>query len=177
MKNRKIKILIILGTLATLAILVALLELTHVINIYHKRPQSSVPTQGPTAEQKQAEAKFNADSKKELITQPTKGDDPNSLPSVPPTTSIELTAQQEPNNSVTVFTKLSGYSDGSCELTSSNGSKTNNQSAKVIYQAEFSSCAGFSVPIDTIGKGIWSLKLAVTTNGTTATKTISYEVK
>jgi len=175
MKNKKI--LTIVGAAVTIALLGTILELTNVINFYHRPQKTSPQTQGPTAEQKLEEAKLNADGKKELITQPAKGDDPNSLPSVPPTTSIELTAQQEPNNTVTVFTKLSGYSDGSCELTSSNGSKTNTQSAKVIYQAEFSSCAGFSVPIDTIGKGTWSLKLAVTANGTTASKTISYEVK
>ncbi len=131
-------------------------------------------TNGPTAEQKQQDAQVNADAKKQVI---DKAADSNAPSTTPPTTSIELTAKQESNNTVTVFTKLPGYSDGSCQLTTTNGASTNSQTANVIYQPEYSSCAGFSVPISALGKGTWTIKLSVTSNGTTESKTISFEVK
>lgn len=90
--------------------------------------------------------------------------------------SIGLSAQQENNNTVTVFTKLYGYSDGTCNLSVSNGSKSYSTSAAVIYQADFSSCEGFTVPINKLGTGTWSIKLSVETKGKTYHKTISLGV-
>ena len=171
MKNKKI--LIIISAVIGLVILLAILEKTHVINMFHKTP---TPTQGPTAEQKQQEADANADAKKQLLEEKAKTDG-STVPSTNSNKSIDLSAKQETNNTVTVFTKLPGYSDGSCELTTTNGVKTYNQSAKVIYQAEFSSCAGFSIPISVLGKGSWSISLAVTSNGATESKSLTFEVQ
>ncbi len=169
MKNKKV--LFIIGAIIGLAVLALILEKTHVINLYHKN--MPVASQGPTAEQKQQESQVNSDTKKQFID--AQSDDTNSTPA--PNKSIELTAQQETNNTVTVFTKLPGYSSGTCALTVANGTKTTTQSANVVFQPEYSSCAGFSVPIDSVGKGVWTIKLAVTSNGAIESKAISYEVK
>lgn len=168
MKNKKL--LVAAAIIVGLMLLALILEKTHVINLYHKTPTSS--QNGPTPEQKQQESQTNADAKKEVI---EKG---NSDPSVTnPAKSIDLSARQEANNTVTVFTKLPGYSSGSCDLTVSNGAKTSTQSVQLLFQPEFSTCAGFSVPIGPLGKGTWNIKLAVTSGGSTESKSISYEVK
>lgn len=170
MKNKKIQI--ILGAVIILAVIIAVLEKAHVTDFY-KNP-SAADVQGPTPEQKQQEAEANTDEKKQLV-EPSPKDTPP--PNTESNKSIDLSAQQESDNTVTVFTKLPGYTSGSCELTATNGAKVSKQTAQLIYQPEFSTCAGFSVPIDSLGKGAWTLKLAVTSNGAAETKTIAFEVK
>lgn len=89
---------------------------------------------------------------------------------------VQLTATQTDSSTVTVKTTLAGYSDGSCTLNVTNGSKVYSQTVQVIYAPDFSSCAGFSVPISQLGTGTWSIKLDVTSRGNSQTKTISVEV-
>lgn len=92
------------------------------------------------------------------------------------TDNITLTASKTSDTSVTVYTQLKDYSDGICTLTVTNGSATNTQTAAVMYQPQYAICAGFSVPIDGLGTGTWSITLSVVSGGTTVDKTISYEV-
>jgi hypothetical protein len=92
-------------------------------------------------------------------------------------TSISLSARQESNNSVTVVTKLYGYSSGSCQLQVTNGDQTESQSAEVIYQSQYSTCAGFSVPTGKLGAGTWNIKLTTTSEGLVKTKSISFKVQ
>lgn len=143
------------------------------------RPKTVAPStnqnNGPTPAQKQQEADSNALQKKQVI---EKGStDPQPPTNQPVTSSISLSAQQESNSTVTVFTKLTNISSGSCELTVTNGSAKTSQTANVIYQPEFSTCAGFSVPITSVGKGTWLLNLTITSDGTSQSKSISTEVK
>ena len=42
-----------------------------------------------------------------------------------------------------------------------NGKKYS-QEAEIIYQPEYSTCAGFSVPISSVGNGSWDISLSVT---------------
>lgn len=139
---------------------------------------------GQTAEQSQ-ETKTNADAKKDFIenngskeksgfgsSSDTTATSPTSNPD-----NLKLTAQQEANGSVTVLTRLYGYSDGECTLELTKGERSASQSAQVIYQSEFSACAGFSISQSTLGAGTWNLKLTVTSKGLRATKTIALEVK
>lgn len=172
MKNKKLHI--ILGAVISIAVLAAVLEKAHVIDIYNKK--AAVTSQGPNEEQKKQESQSNADTKKEFIEGQGK-EERTPSPASAPGKSIELTPKQETNNTVTVFTKLPGYSSGSCQLITTNGAKSNTQSANLIFQREFSTCAGFSVPIESLGKGTWTIRLNVTSNGTTENKVISYEVK
>jgi hypothetical protein len=163
------------GLLTVLVIggIFVVLEKTGVTNFIklHNTPTDS---SGPTAEQKQQEDAANAEQKQQAI---DKGASDNTSSNETPIKSIDLRAQKAANNSVTVFTTLKGYSDGTCSLTVTSAGKTNSQSAPVIFQQEASICAGFSVPIDQLSNGIWSLNLAVTSNDVTSSKSITYEVK
>jgi len=95
----------------------------------------------------------------------------------PPDTPDNLTlSASESNHEVTVTTKLFNYSDGTCSLTVNNGSKTTSRTAPVIYQAQFSTCAGFTIPVSALDAGTWSFSLSVTSGGITTTKTITANV-
>ena len=90
---------------------------------------------------------------------------------------IVLMATQETNNTVTVTTKLYKYSDGICNLAVTNGGRNITQSAPVIFQPEYSSCAGFSVNISTLGTGTWKVGLEVISKNQTAKQSIQVDIK
>lgn len=91
---------------------------------------------------------------------------------------VTLSAEQE-GDSITILTKISGISDGNCSLQISNGAATKTENAQIIYQPEYSSCAGFSVNKSDLGAGTWQISITATpeTTGEVATKSISLEVK
>jgi len=96
----------------------------------------------------------------------------------PPTSSNNITLiPEEKGEQVVVTTRLQGFSDGTCNLTITNGGKTVAQTAQVIYQPQFSTCAGFSTPVSSLGTGTWNLSLSVTSDGITNSKTSTLEVK
>jgi hypothetical protein len=175
MKNKKI--LFPLLALAVLALGLVVLEKTRVTNFIKLHPTPASTTEGPTPEQKQQEAAVNADKKQKLIdneNSQTSTSTDNGSTSTNQT--IDLSAKQESNNTVTVFTKLYNYSSGSCNLTVTNGGASNNQTAVVMYQPEYATCAGFSVPIGALGPGTWNINLKVDSNGASTTKSISFKV-
>jgi hypothetical protein len=90
---------------------------------------------------------------------------------------IIMASKQEDNGTLTIFTKLYGYSDGVCTLKVSNGSHTSSQTASIIFQSEYSTCAGFSVPIAENGTGTWTIDLIASSNGQSDTEQILVEVK
>ena len=85
----------------------------------------------------------------------------------PPTdpSNIVISTSDESNGTLTVSVRLIGYSDGQCTLDVRNGNATDNQSAVVIFQPEYSTCAGFSVDKAKLGAGTWDIKLTVTSKG------------
>lgn len=172
-KNYK-KILFVLASLLILAALFFTLEKLNVTNFIHKKSNTGAQNQGPTAEEKAAEDKVNADAKKDFIEGNTQNN-PGSTNTQPQSSSIDLSAKQEKNNTVTVFTKLYGVSSGTCTLTITNNGASQNYTADVIYAAEYSTCAGFSVPIKSVGN--WDVSLSVNSSGQTYTKFITYQVK
>lgn len=89
---------------------------------------------------------------------------------------ITLTTKQE-GGSLTVLTQLKGYSDGTCSLKVTNGSNSVTKEATVIYQSEYSTCAGFSIDTSVVGPGTWQLELTVTSKGVSVTKQASVEVQ
>lgn len=156
--------------------LLTVLELTGATNLISKSPaqDSVLDSDGPTEEQKQTDDAINAANKQEALEQETAQPTPDPTP--PESSSIELSAQQEGSTSVTIFTKLHAITSGSCSITVTNGSASTTQTAMVIYQPEYSSCAGFSIPISGLGAGTWQVNLKVDSNGTSATKSLSFEV-
>lgn len=178
-KNTKKLLLSLLAALLFAGLLFVVLEKTNVTNfIKDDQPAEAgvIEDDGPTPEQKQEEEAVNAANKDQLIQK--EGSQPTGKENTDPASkTIGLSAQQESNNTVTVFTKLYNFSSGSCSLTVTNGSASNNQTAAVIYQAEYSICAGFSVPTSGLGAGTWNINLKVDSDGTSAAKDISFEVR
>lgn len=69
------------------------------------------------------------------------------------------------DETVVVSTRLGTIPDGTCTLTVKNGEKQDVQTADVIYQPMYSTCAGFSVPVSKLGNGTWDLVLEVESRG------------
>lgn len=96
----------------------------------------------------------------------------------PPTSSdnISIEPSRTNNDVVTIMTKLKGYSDGQCSLNISNGSRSSKQSAPVMYQPEYATCAGFTVHVSSLGTGLWTIEMSVTSGESTVKKQITFEV-
>lgn len=155
--------------LLVLVLTFVILEKTHVIDVM-KAPATPALTPEQEAQQK----KTDRAKKQEFIKET-----PEATPVAPPqdSSAITITAEQD-GSTVSILTKLKDFSGGSCELSISNGAKTHTTSAEVIYQPEFSSCAGFAIPVSQLGSGQWTIVLNATpTGGSKLTKTISVEVK
>ena len=124
------------------------------------------------------EAETNSDNKQNFIN--GKSNDTNTDNStIPESTSddIMISARKETDGSVTIFTELRNFSDGTCDLTIDNGSDTYTQAAPVLYQDSFSTCEGFSIPANTLADGTWQILLTVISKGKENTKTISAEIQ
>jgi cytoskeletal protein RodZ len=150
------------------------LEKAHVINLFSEDPQKQ--EQKYNNDRKAATINNNGNPTPSTNTGPKEG---NAGTYTPPTNSdnITLTAKQTDDQHVLVTTQLKGYSDGSCTLTLANGSQTSTQTAPVIYQSQFSTCAGFQVPVSSVGSGKWSITLSVVSGGITTTKSTTLEVR
>ena len=130
-----------------------------------------------TTSQKQSVAQDELNAKKTVVenTKPATTS-PNADSPPPQAQNIDLSAKRESNNSVTVFTKLTGVSNGTCSLSVQNGSSSYLNSADIIYQTEYSTCAGFSVPIEKLGSGTWNISLTVTSGGQSYSKIKTFKV-
>lgn len=175
--QKQIFIAVILLVLAAL-LMVIVLEKTRTTD-FIKDPTYHEILQGPTQEQIKQQEQEQADQKSEFLDKNSQ--EGTTQPAEVPTDSetIHLTLTQE-GESVTVRNELhgQGYSSGTCKLTVTNGSKTTVQEAQIIYQPEYSMCAGFSVPVSPSGTGNWSISLEVTPlNGQALTKTATIEVR
>jgi hypothetical protein len=140
----------------------------------HSRQPSPV---GATPEQKRAQQETETEQKQNFVE--NKNGVTNASPAPTPTDSsqISLAATQQ-SDSVVVTTQLAGFASGTCQLVVTNGAKSVTQDATILYQPEFSSCTGFSVPISSLGAGQWTLTLRATpSGGETLTKTITSTVK
>lgn len=133
---------------------------------------------GPTAEQTEEQKKTEADSKKEFVESTKDEVLPGTTPATPTSSdSINLSATQDAGT-VTVTSKLSGYSAGSCRLTITNGASSLSENADIIYQPEYSSCAGFSIVKSRLGTGTWDITLYATpSGGSELSKNIKYTVR
>ena len=93
------------------------------------------------------------------------------------TDDISISTRQEADGTIIITTKLLNYSDGTCNLTMKNGSSAYVKDVDIIYQPDFSTCAGFSIPKNELSSGTWQISLAVTSKGQVNTKTTTVEVK
>ena len=88
-----------------------------------------------------------------------------------------MSTKRENDGSLTITTQLVNYSDGKCDLTIKNGDNTYTQTAPVIYQSTYSTCAGFNIPDNSVPHGTWQISLVVSSKGKVNTNTSSVEVK
>ena len=138
--------------------------------LWPRSPQPTPTNQPPhNATSKQ---QFNDSAVQRAAGQPAGQQQPRPAPT---SQQIELRAETA-GQAVTVYTKLAHASSGTCSLRIRNGEREQQQTAAIIYQPEFSSCAGFSIPVAPLGQGQWQIELTVTTDGTTLTKTITHKV-
>lgn len=167
--------------------IIILLVLAGIFVKYRVFDSSAKPSgsTAPSAADLKKETQQNADKKKSFTSQQTSstGTDiskPNTPQGsyTPPSSGegVSLSASQS-GSQVVITTKLEGYSDGTCDLTVSNGSRITSQTAQVIYQPEFSTCAGFNVPVSSVGVGTWSITLSINSGGKVGTKSIQYIVQ
>ncbi len=95
-----------------------------------------------------------------------KGDIP-SKPVNKPSNTVEITSISENSNSkeVVVQTKLRGVGLKECTIIFTKGNSTFSEKAEVIYQSEFSTCAGFSIDTSRFSSsGEWTATLKVSKN-------------
>lgn len=79
--------------------------------------------------------------------------------------SITVSARVE-SSSVVITTKLMNIGSGTCQLSITNDQRTYTNTAEVIYQPSYSTCAGFEVPVRELGDGEWQIKItAASING------------
>ncbi len=99
-------------------------------------------------------------------------------PVEPPTSPDTITLSAEKTGSdVVISTKLIGYAAGTCDVSISNSTKTYQNTADILYQPEYSTCAGFTVPYSQLGSGNWKITLTVTPDGgSSVVKIITAEI-
>ena len=166
---------VIKGNLLALLVLVVVFAGFKTYGYYDNKSAASTAG-GPSSEQLNQAADVDSDNKKAFIDSNTGTDDGTNEDTTPAANAaISLSAKQEENGSVTVTTKLPGVSSGTCSLVATNGVKTSNQTAVVIYQPEFSTCAGFSIPQSALGSGTWKIDLKLS-GSTTASASTTIEV-
>jgi len=157
---------------AVIVVLLVILTAFILYKLYQSgNNNSNEDISAPSAAETEQASKVDSENKKAFI---EKSEESQTEPT-PTTSQIDLSANQE-NSNVTITAKMQGISSGTCELAITNGSKSVNKSAEIIYQPEFSSCAGFSIQKSELGSGNWAINL--TAKGDLSnSKTIYYEVK
>lgn len=115
----------------------------------------------------------NSNDKKVFIENQT---DNNTSPTVT-SDNISFKAAKESDGSVAIETTLKNVSDGTCNIKIVSNDIEYSQSATILYQASFSTCAGFSIPAGALPDGNWKISLSVTSKNITITKTTDIEVK
>lgn len=129
----------------------------------------------------QEEIETNNDSKKDFIENTNPDGSPiDDSPDDTAVNPIEVSAQKENDGSVTVFTKTGSIARGTCELTITNESASLSKQAPVLYQDQYSSCAGFSITgaeTSQLGVGDWSIVLEVVDGSNTQQAKTTFNFK
>lgn len=130
---------------------------------YGQPRQTSLPG-SPTATESTAQKKVEAQQKKDFNDAESSAPTPtNPAPPATPSTpqSFDMAISQDASGLV-VQAKAAGVSSGSCKLVASKGSTAITQTADVLFQPEFSTCAGFTVPSNQLVAGEWNVQLTIT---------------
>ena len=170
-----VTVLVVCGSIFTL-------DKIGVISIFTKETVPNISKE-PTPQEKKSEEKANQDTKESFLNT-AKDEEEKSVEKSKPapvpksSSSIELSADRN-GDSATIIVKLKeqGYSQGKCSLTVVANGKKVAQNADIIYQPEYSTCAGFSIPVSSLGGGQWAISLSITPlNGNPMVKTLTKEI-
>lgn len=161
LSQRKISLTILTSLLVLFlaAIILVVLEKTKTTD-FIKLPKT-VETD-KTSQYAEEQSKAAAQAKQTFIDESVKT--PSEEPSPSPAaqqTNLTITANQD-GNTITILTKIQGVASGECALKVQNGTASTSQKAQLIYQPEFSSCAGFSLQKSVLGVGKWDFTVTVT---------------
>lgn len=172
-KRNKRPILIIL-----LCITAGLLTLFIVVSHFRNSRSAKVPGSDVTQSQKKSAALQDLQTKRSVTENqnPKTSTGTTTTPAPQPQT-IAVSARQESGGTVTVLTKMLNVADGTCTLMISNSSADYTDQAEIIYQPEYSSCAGFSVPIGKLGTGHWQISVSYTSTGGSGSNATTLDVK
>lgn len=128
--------------------------------------------QGAGTQDSQSVAQDAKDKQSYLDGQKDPGD-PATEP-ILPDDSVSLLVSSDAT-SLLVKTQIKNFTgSGSCSLIVRKGSVEVSDNAAIIYQPEFSSCAGFAIDRAKLSSGLWSINLTVKSNGVTVQKSIEY---
>jgi hypothetical protein len=141
----------------------AILEKTHVINLYHKsniNTQSDQPKPPNTVDYSAPAYDVNNDP---TINSAKKSD--NSSSSTPSSASVTITrASQNPDRSIIISALVIGIASGTCNLQLiQNNSVGYSTEAPIVQQNTLFTCNGFWIDINNIpNSGDWSVKVTAT---------------
>lgn len=137
--------------------------------------QSSSST--PTEAQQKESATSNANEKQQFLDNEAKQKDSTGetpQPSKPPTNQdVDLAARTEGEN-VIITSKITTLQSGTCTLRITGGPTPFSQQAAIIYNPEFSTCAGFSINKQSISASTWTITLEVSNGSVQLEKTIKF---
>ena len=123
-------------------------------------------TEKPTDEQKMGGDQIKQDSIEKEATQ----DDNTNTPSSP--IKVTITANTVNGPTYQVRARIDDIlSEGACKITLSQNDKVLTKEASVQPTANFSTCAGFDIPVSELGNGSWNVKIIVTSTERTGDAT------
>lgn len=167
------------GIILVTTITVVALKKANVSDTTKSPSGAATSEKGPTKDQAEEQARVDAQNKQDFLDNQAKqssSSNDGSSSSTGGSASLTVTASQA-GSSVTVLTQIKNVTAGNCSLVAVNGQKQTTQSAAVLFQPEFSSCAGFSIPTADLGAGNWNITVTVKSDlGDTLSKTASLEV-
>lgn len=157
--NQKIIIAIIVVLVAVIAIAVFFI----LPKIFKPETAEEKPTDSSQSEEKPETQTPSANTDKDGNPLP---DDSNPPKETSDSNQISMHISQE-NGNVIISTNLGYISTGTCLIKTSTGYS---QSATVMFTPEYSTCAGFSIPVSAVGTGNITFTLEVTTADATLVK-------
>ena len=127
------------------------------LSIDSASPHTTEPESAPaTLSDENAAAKKKFIEEQQSIDEASKTSGKQSNPSSDKKTRVDIKLSQN-ENEVIIRSEITGITDGTCELTVVQADSSYMDTAPIMFQPQFSTCAGFSVPKNELGRGLWML--------------------
>lgn len=148
-----------LGLMASALVVLAVgAELAGLTNFYTRSAEQA--DNQSTSEPKDIYTPATEQEQKQVEQSKTNPENPKPQPTPLPDKKVVIASAEQSGGKLVVMTELYGVGWQECELLVSKGSEQIKKTTEVLYQAEFSTCMGFSVPVNELGSsGDWQVKL------------------